>query len=564
MQAYTSNSTGIPKYLNNPWLLFSCFWLVTFVLYFPAAKAGMDGDFPYWVLTIKSDTFFEFINTRGSALPILYQFSQLAKYIFYQMFGLNPWLWHLLHITLNAIAALLLFKLFRKILDDSRIAHSYIISFSGVLLFCIMPHANEVIVREMCYHYVQGFIFILLILWWLLRFVDTQNVKYAWMAGLVYLVSTFSLEIFYLTPWLVLTVMAYYRLALNYDKGVFKRSLLLFFVPQIIMFLSHLLLLRMLWGNRLAHIGTLSLDNPVGLLNKPILYFFHVLFLGRYFPQEMKLKVYAFFESGTAVAMVYGIAALLFLIFIVLFRRIHIKIKAVVLFGMISAAFVLLATPLDFAPILRVIGDRYIYIPSAFTAIIFVLLVSFIRYKVIAAAVFLAYFIPNLICAVKTNKSHYNAASIAESLLTNVPEAGNKKILLLNLPACIKGALIIRAQTESEFKIMNNLFYENKKITNKVYDVCAYNMLTPDNGAHVTVYNDSMMHVTLNQWGTWWWYGDLGAYSYENEEYRLNMMDLGHWYELTLKHPASEYLILYQVGSNWKTVDWNIKNIDQN
>ena len=42
------------------------------------------------------------------------------------------------------------------------------------------------------------------------------------------------------------------------------------------------------------------------------------------------------------------------------------------------------------------------------------------------------------------------------------------------------------------------------------------------------------------------------------------MTDPGHWYQLILKHPASEYLILYQVGSKWKTVDWNKKNVDQN
>lgn len=564
LSSYSSTNREVPKYLDNSFVLFSIFWLVTFVLYIPAAKAGMDGDFPYWVLTIKSDTFLDFINTKGSALPILYQFSQLVKYIFYQFFGLNAWLWHLLHITLHSVTALLLFKLFRKILNDSNISRPYVLSFSAVLLFCVTPHINEVIVREMCYHYIQGFIFILFILWWLLRFIETREVKYAWISGIIYLISTFSLEVFYLTPWLVLVVVLYYRMALNYDTAIFKRSILLFFVPQIIMFISHLAFIRIFWGNRLAHIGALSLDNPVSLLNKPILYFFHLLFLGRYFPQDMKLKVYAFFESGMAVAAVYGVVAILFLLFLIFFRKTNIKIKSIVLFGMISIAFVLLATPLDFAPILRVIGDRYLYIPAAFTSMIFVLVVSFVRQKLAAIMLFLIYFIPNLVCTIKTNASHYNAASITESLLTGIPEAGNKKILLLNLPNCIKGALIIRAQPESEFKTMHNLFYEKKKITNEVYDVCAYNMLTPDNGVHVNVLNDSVVQVTLNQWGTWWWYGDMGADSYENDEYKMNLVDPGHRYELTLKHPASDYLILFQVGSNWKIVDWDKKNIEQN
>lgn len=552
------------RYFNKPFLLFSLFWLITFVLYLPAAKAGMDGDFPYWALTIKHDTFSQFINTSDSALPILYQFSQLVKYLFYCLFGLNPWLWHLLHVTLQAVAALLLFNVVRKILEDSKVVFAAILSLASVLLFCITPHANEVIVREMCYHYIQGFIFILLIISCLLHYLDTQRVKYAWIAGGVFLVSTFSLEVFYLTPWLLLTIILYYRLALGYDKKVCARSFILFFVLQLILFLAHLLLLRLLWGNRMAHIGTLSFSNPVALFNKPVLYLYHILLFGRYWPQDMKVKVYSFFDTAMPVIAFYAFAALLTLLLIVFFKRIHVKVKAMFMFSMFAIVFLMLAMPLDFPPVLRVIGDRYLYIPSAFTSVVFVLGVSCIPYRKVAIAIFSAYFLCNVYYALKTNKAHYYAATITEHLLTSIPDAGHKKILLLNLPNSMFGALMIRAQEVSEFKTMNNLFYPDKKITNEVYDVCSYNMIGRDDGGHVNVINDSMMHVTLNQWGTWWWYGDMGAGSYENKEFRLNMTDVGHWYELTLKHPGSEYLMLYQVGSEWKVVDWNKKNIDQN
>jgi len=108
------------------------------------------------------------------------------------------------------------------------------------------------------------------------------------------------------------------------------------------------------------------------------------------------------------------------------------------------------------------------------------------------------------------------------------------------------------------FKQMYNL--ENvQQITNPVYEVVSYNMTGPGDGAHVMVINDSMLHVTLNQWATWWWYGMRGAFSYENEYYKVNMIDAGHWYELTLKHPAGQYLLLYLVGDKWKKIDWTLR-----
>ncbi|MCW3121720.1 MAG: hypothetical protein JWQ38_1212, partial [Flavipsychrobacter sp.] len=33
------------------------------------------------------------------------------------------------------------------------------------------------------------------------------------------------------------------------------------------------------------------------------------------------------------------------------------------------------------------------------------------------------------------------------------------------------------------------------------------------------VINDSVINVTLNKWGTWWWENLTGSYSYENKDY---------------------------------------------
>jgi hypothetical protein len=122
---------------------------------------------------------------------------------------------------------------------------------------------------------------------------------------------------------------------------------------------------------------------------------------------------------------------------------------------------------------------------------------------------------------------------------------------------------MIGSEKESEFKLMHNLLLPSKQITNNVYDVLSYNMLTPNDGAHAVVVNDSTVRVTLNQWGTWWWYEGKGAYGYENPEFKQILVDGGHFYDLILRKPAETYLLLYQVGDHWKVVDWNKKGAEQ-
>jgi len=541
-----------------------CFlWAVLFILYLPASGSGLEGDFPYWVESTRNNNFLDYINTKSANEHSLYQFTQVVVLLIYKVFGVRAWLWHLLQVTLHAFTGFLLFLLCRCIFSDSGIRHPFAISLAGTFLFCVAPHASEVVVRQPCFHYMQGFIFILTILICTQRFMHTQKMKYAWYAGIIYSVSIFSLEIFYLTPWFVLALAAYYRAALHYDKTIFRRSLLLFFLPEVILFCIHLLLMHLLWGNRIAHVGFLRFDNPIGLFNKQIMYLFHILFLGRYFPWDLKRKIYSLCDSWSVVIAFYSILALAVLYILFYFRKMSVKIKAILLFAIMSGAAICLLIPLDFPSTLYVIGDRYSYVPSAFISMIFVLLVSFISYRPVAVITYSMYLFFNLYFTVQTNMYWYYSASVTKTLLTTLPAEANKHILLLNLPANMNGALMIRTHTPSEFKLMNNLFVEKNKVNDEVYDVCGYNMQQPGDGAYVVVYNDSMMHVIMNQWGTWWWSGDLGAYSYETDLYRVNMIDAGHWYELTLKHPASAYQLLYQVGTQWKTVDMSRKNVDQ-
>jgi hypothetical protein len=146
--------------------------------------------------------------------------------------------------------------------------------------------------------------------------------------------------------------------------------------------------------------------------------------------------------------------------------------------------------------------------------------------------------------------------TVVSSLLNQLPTQDKRPMLLLNNPQTLQGAAMIGADVHSEFGLMHRLFLPEKPLPCPVYDVMAYNMLTIQDGAHVTVLNDSSLKVTLNQFGTWWWYAMNGGVSYSNALYSVNMTDVGHEYILTLKQPATAYQIYFQVGSTWHQVQW--------
>jgi hypothetical protein len=543
----------------NRLFLFAFFWLLAFILYLPAAKAGFVGDFPAWLDHIRNSSFKDYINWNICGVKVLYQFTQFVTYIIYKLFGVNPWAWHLTQLTMHVANVTLLYKITRRLFVDFNIKHPSMAAFMGALLFCISPYASEVIVYKPCFHISMALLMMLLILSWTQRYIKTGQKKFIWLSAFIYFFSTYSLELFYVTPFFTLTLVLFYYLVNKIEQPSFKKTILFFLLPQIILLCAQLGVFYTVYGYNLPH--SLSAGNPLVYLTNPPKYLFHILFLGRFLSHETREAVYTVCGKVKFIALFYGCIILICTITIARFRRISSKGKiASLIFTWCMLSF-LFTSPLWFYDLLYIIYDRYAYFPAAFTYMLLSIIISYFP-KYIGIPLLSVFAIFNIYGTMKNNNCWYQSAAISNKLLRNFPEAGDKTVILLNCPQCMKGALMIRAIGESEYKQMHNLLLP-QKINNKVYDAVSYNLLTPNDGAHVMVINDSMLRVTLNQWGTWWWYNDHGAFSYENDDYKLNMVDEGHWYDLTLKHTADQYLLLYEVGDKWKTVDWNKKNIDQ-
>lgn len=542
---------------------FAVFFVLTFALYLPAARAGFVADFTGWLDQTIHYGFWDNINRTHYSVKSLYQFTQLNTWLFYQVAGAHPWPWHLLFVSLHAINCALLYRLCLRLLADSAVASASVIALVGAILYCITPYAGEVVVWEPSFHYLQGMLLILLILNWLQSYLHTLKSKYVIYIAIAFLLSTFSLEIFYITPWLALSLGIFYRLNDSFDRGVLKKTLLFVFLPQVVMFVLHLVIFRLHYGTWVAHIGTGAVSTALqDGLGKPAKHLFHTLLLGRFWGEGMRSQVYKLLDSTAATAIFYALVLLAAYYIISKFRQMAGKGRVISLLFLWTMICLALLVPIWFGNEMLIIYDRYTYFANAFVYMLLVLLISFVSVAAIRISLVALYALVNLRFTIQVSRYWMKSERIISSLLSTFPATG-KKVILLNLPQTMHGAAMIGAEQESEFKMLHNGLYPGKAITTPVYDAMAYNVVTPDDGAHVTVLNDSTVRVTLNQWGTWWWYAMHGGCSYANSEYTLNLIDGGHMYELTLKHQAQDYLLLYQQGNHWKTVDMSKKNVEQ-
>lgn len=545
---------------RNLWV-FAGLWLLTFALYLPAAKAGWVRDATGWLNNIRNLPFWNYINNTQSEIPSLYQFTQFTTYLVYKIVKANPYAWHMLMVTMHAVNCYLFYLICATLFTDAGLRNGNATAIAGVSLYTLSPHISEVIVWEPAFHYLQGFLLILLVLRWQQQFIHTTQTKYAWWAGIVYLCSTYSLEIFYLTPWFSAAMVLYYRFGLNYDHDTCKKAIRYFILPQLLLFLLHIIILKVVYSYLFAHIGPNFWQPFTNYICKPPRYLFHILFMGRFFSFDTRKAIYDVIGSVPALIIFYNIFILLCLHIASRFPGMSGKGKAAsLLFAWIVPATAIIL-PLAFPDMLLVYFDRYTYFLNAFIYMLLALMITYITAKFISRAMLIILGIINIYFTVTINLIWKQSNYITTRLLKEMPEPAGKTVVILNLPQNMNGVPMIGAEHDGQFKKMRDMLVAPSNT--KMYDVAAYNMLTKDDGAHVLVVNDSTVKVTLNQWGTWWWFGDFGAVSYENEDYKLNMVDMGHWYLLTLKKPKENFLLLFEVGDQWRTVNWNLKNEEQ-
>ncbi len=538
-------------------MLFTALLLGLLLVYYPAYRSGFIADFLGMYFYIDDLGFIDFLNRSNAEVKSFYQVTQFQLYLLIKLFGLQPLPWFILFMVLHALIGILLYTFFLHLFRDFGLKKGRIIALAGVLLFLFNPNITEIIVWKGCYHYLTGILMQFGILWWTRQYLVNGGKKYVRYTFLVFLFSLFTLEIFYLTPFFtLLLIMAYSRK--NIADTVKKTNALKYLLlPQAGLFAAHLLLFRIVYGSWIAHYGVTNalILKPEEMLPRISKYLAYLLLMAAHVPEKLKVPLY---DSAQQPIVYYSICSALVVVCMIIALRFRKLRPAAQLTGILLPALIgclILISPIYFDDHFSMYNSRRCYQAGIFTYMLLPLLISgFSGNKDWAKVLFFCYCSASLVFTIRKTKDWGTAADIQYGILSNFSFEQNDPVLLLNLPSYYRDIRIMPANRFNEFNKQLQLF-ERDTIKGQLYEVSSYNMLQHWDGAHVTVLDSMTVKVTLNQWGSWWMYDYLGAGSYENELYTVDMTDMGHEYILRLKRSPGNMVLLFQKGLQWKKVN---------
>lgn len=545
--------------LSRFWLLFSILWLCTAFLYLPAWKAGFMADFLGLFPQADNFTFSEFLNRKGTRVQSLYQVTQLQLYIFIRLWGTHFIPWFLLVTGLHSLNAALAFRFFKNLFEDFRLTNARLVALAGCLLFLVNPNITEITVWKGGYHYLTGVLMQLLILIWCRRFLINGEKRSAWLAAALFAVSSFTLEIFYVTPFLVLFLLTGYYLKSLIPKILFRKGLKYLLLPQVVLFAVHLIIFKLVYGHWIPHYGntaSFSLETDE-ILPRAGKYLYYIIFMGGFHPQDFRMQAYEFL-SRPYICIPICLAMALFPFWVLWkFRKLEKSVQLAGFLAGATACCLALVMPIFFEPLFSVSNSRFTYQPGLFIYMLLALMFfNIFKNQKLLTGIFSCYLLLCLILAEKKIFEWRKAAKVQYGILRTFGWQDTGPVLLLNLPAYYRDIRVVPASPYNEFNQQLHIFgYDT--IRAKLYEVSSYNMQNLWDGAHVTVLDSMSLKITLNQWGTWWMYNNLGAANYETDWYKVEMTDPGHEYLLKLKSKPENLSVLFLQDIYWRKVDFS-------
>ena len=489
----------------------------------------------------------------------MYQVTQVLLYSLISLFGHYPIPWLLLFTFLHALNAWMIGKLMTRILNVFAVSLAEHISLLAAFLFLINPVQTDTLIWKAALHYLIGLLMMLQIFSWTISFLQTSERKFVLYILLLYFISTFTLEIFYLTPAFVFCFGLFFFISKKIEVSLFKKFIRNIFLPMVLIWFTHLLLYHWVYGKWISHYAvnisdSFSIQNIVSRLAK---YSIHILGMEYFWSNDWRNKFYHFTEKNSFTTLASTAIGLLFNI---VFARWNKWKHSLRLFTFFAISFMLSCTliiPLWFNDFQLMRNDRYYYLPSVFLLLLLGTVFYSIPQVKVRNTLIMLYV---ALCVWGTEKIVWmtkDATSIFYNLINTYRWQDKPLVLLLNLPNNLEGINMIPARGEyfkEHLKVLGN-----GTPTSNIIDVTSYNRVSLYDGVHITVLNDTTIKVTLNQWGTWWWWDSKGALDYENEYYTVQFLPTGLDYMLHLKAKAQSATLIFQTGCEWKEVNKTMK-----
>lgn len=536
-----------------PFLVFTGTFLLLLALYWPTRNAGWVSDTLGWLDAVRTQSFADFVNRSDFGVRSLYQTTQTATWIGYRLFGANRLAWHLLHITLQALNAALLFAFFRQLLGDSKLPNVTATSLLAVVLFILSPYLSEVLVWEAAFHYLQGLLFILIQLLLLQAFLRNGRSFYGIVCGIVFCIASFSLELFYLTPAFSFLLLLHCRFGT--PQTSLKRIRLAsrsFLLPQLIILALHLGLIRILYGTHTGRLGDGLWNQPLSYFAiKPPDYLLH-LFGGRFLPQNIRSAWHQFFCTYAGAGLFYAAfgASLSFIFF--RYRRMSSRGQLISWAWCTTLTAMALVTPMWFPERLLIMGDRYLYLMLPFFLLIVSLLIGstgFRFLKVGAASVLIAV---SVAATMKLSRLWERSELLTQKMQERFPVfPEGTRVILLNNPANFGGAPMAGASAGGEFALMRRLLYQpdDKVIISEAF---AAEYTSERQDIQVTDVAAGTKQIALVDTARRWWFGPDYARAFTGEARSVKLISPTE-YELTL--PANHMpLLVFWTGNGFENL----------
>ncbi|MEO5673567.1 MAG: hypothetical protein ABIQ74_02875 [Chitinophagales bacterium] len=538
------------KFSRHFWFFILCLTSVLFI-YLPSYQAGFVTDFYAWQYMFAGKTYLDALNTFSWHAN--QQFSALCMYLLYQVFKLNGWSWLIVFCFVHALNGFLLYNLFRKLLEKQGIPYPDLLSAIASLLFLLSPHAAEVLVWKVCFHYLLSGFFILSILFMALRYFETSRAIF--MLGLYgfFFLSLLTLEVALITPLLVFALMIWLVTMENIQDA--SRKIMILIVPQFLMIAGYLLLNKLFLHDWMGHYGSdvhLKFNLP-DVLSNYFSYLLKYLLFTRYFEHSVKMEIFGVTEPGTVQLILAIAAVLLLLLFFAFYRKISLQIRIAGWCWILFSVALFPVLTLYMVTLLIGENDRYGYFASMFFWLMMVMLFSTLPKKLFYGLCLIILVI-SVFLTLKTVMWWRDSARIYYSLLDDFRWYDRDQVIVLNIADNYHGLLMYRIYREPSALKEGLALIRHKEYKGSMYDVVNFNMMTPQDG--VTVIKDSVNSLIMkfNQGGNWWWREGIGAGDYENDVYGMHIDGDVH---IQFKSLLPNHAIIYQVGGKWKEVIMN-------
>ena len=533
-----------------PYFYFFVNSCILYLLYYPAREGRFVHDFIGWAWQYNHFTWIDILKCKVDHSYHL--FYQVFFYSFYKFFHTHATRWLLLFSVLCSGVTTLIFVLFKKILKQANSPHAFGIALMGSLLAMLSPFMDETFAWGATIHYFISAGAMMLAWLLIIKYVESNRLKFLIGATGLYFIAMFSLEIAFVFPFII----AVYLFFCPKTYKVSIRQSIYILLPQFFIIALYFILNIIIKGTAVGHYGAAVHLN----LSPPFLASQFACYLAKYlafehfrdFPERD--KVYPFLQRNEIGYLLFTILYILpIIIFFIRFKRMHPVWRVGFVLYFITCFALLPTQNLYFMYLFRTENDRMGYFFSLF--LFMGVSYLFIRYlKWVGYLILIVYGIIGIHYLKGEIGDWKQTGDVVRTLTNEYTWQNNKgKVHILCLGDNMNGVYLFKNYKDTTFF---SEYYEvmKSKHPSNLQQYMYWTMFSENDQTNAYKINDSTIQVDLLS-GGWLMNNGLGAIDYETTDASIKVNQQKSSYKITFKNKQPDDVYIYESGLHWKQVN---------